>query len=81
MTTIITLKDNTGKIVRTCDARCHNAHGATCKCICQGINHGVGLNQAIDNTHEHAQLLSDAQQAGDFIINPATYQLFTGGKP
>lgn len=80
MTTLITYKSTDAAPARRCDARCHNALLPKCTCICQGINHGVGIDQAIANTQEHAQLLSDAQEAGDFIINPATYQLSLGGK-
>ncbi len=28
---------------RRCDSRCHYAVGPTCRCICAGANHGVGL--------------------------------------
>lgn len=81
MTTLLTYKNPDGSTTRRCGARCYNAKRPTCVCICQGINHGVGHNQAIENTQEHAQLLSDAQDAGDFIINPSTYQLFSGVNP
>ena len=35
---------------RRCDARCHNATKPRCRCICGGVNHGVGLDQARTNT-------------------------------
>lgn len=35
-----------------CDGKCYNAKGGKCTCICGGKNHGVGLEQAIDNTRE-----------------------------
>lgn len=37
---------------RRCDARCYNATGKKCTCICGGRNHGVGLKKAIENTRE-----------------------------
>jgi len=41
MVTLMTLGDNYGTR-RRCDARCHNAGGPTCKCICGGRYHGAG---------------------------------------
>jgi hypothetical protein len=26
---------------RVCDAKCHNARSFECKCVCDGVNHGV----------------------------------------
>lgn len=46
--TIITMSQN-GK-TRRCDARCYNAKGSKCTCICGGRNHGVGLNRAINQS-------------------------------
>ena len=33
-----------------CDANCHNATHPDCDCICGGMNHGVGLAKAQENT-------------------------------
>ena len=49
MATVVELRDLDGSLLGTCDARCHTAKGPKCKCICGGINHGVGLRQAIEN--------------------------------
>jgi hypothetical protein len=35
-----------------CDAKCYLALGPECSCICQGANHGVGRQEAADNTRE-----------------------------
>lgn len=32
-----------------CDARCYNAKGGNCECICGGRNHGAGEKKALDN--------------------------------
>jgi len=32
-----------------CDEKCYNAKSMRCTCICGGVNHGVGLRQAIEN--------------------------------
>lgn len=37
---------------RRCDERCVNGTRLACSCVCQGINHGVGYNQALENTRE-----------------------------
>lgn len=37
-----------------CDANCYEATGHECDCICGGMNHGVGLKRAIDNTSQYA---------------------------
>lgn len=36
-----------------CDANCYNATGGKCDCICNGKNHGVGINKARENTAKH----------------------------
>jgi hypothetical protein len=43
------------RCVARCDARCYNAKGRACHCICGGENHGVGLNKATDNVQRHFQ--------------------------
>jgi len=37
---------------RRCDARCYNARKPTCRCICGGRNHGVGLQKAMEKIKE-----------------------------
>lgn len=76
MTTLIQAKAKDGRLAGRCDARCYNAKGKRCRCICKGANHGVGLNQAIHNTYEFKALLDDAQEAGEFIIRPGQLKLF-----
>jgi hypothetical protein len=42
------------RIVR-CDAGCYDARRVRvdqCTCICGGANHGVGIRQATQNTHD-----------------------------
>jgi hypothetical protein len=38
-----------------CDAKCYDSTGADCDCICGGINHGSGKEQAVSNTREQAE--------------------------
>ena len=37
-----------------CDAKCYNAVGGKCDCICHGMSHGVGIDKARGNTAELA---------------------------
>jgi hypothetical protein len=46
-----------------CDAKCYNAWGPECHCICRGGNHGVGRLEAIDNTLEMAESWLEHAQA------------------
>lgn len=38
-----------GTKLRICDARCYNAKGKKCSCICGATNHGKGIDFAIQN--------------------------------
>lgn len=40
------------KKVLFCNSRCWDAKRPLCDCPCGGINHGVGLQAAIENTHK-----------------------------
>lgn len=42
---------NSEGLVGRCDFRCYAATSAPhrCRCICRGVNHGVGLQKAMDN--------------------------------
>jgi hypothetical protein len=46
-----------------CDAKCYNAWGPECHCICRGGNHGAGRQEAIDNTREMAESWLEQAQA------------------
>jgi len=35
-----------------CNSHCYNAKCEVCMCVCGGLNHGVGLQKAIENTIE-----------------------------
>jgi hypothetical protein len=59
MTTMLALYNSDGCAGR-CDARCYNAKSKTCSCICGGVNHGVGRQQAIDQTREYLADLPNA---------------------
>lgn len=53
MVTLISVYNNTGCIGR-CDEKCYDAKEEKCDCVCGGMNHGKGKEQAIDNAEKHA---------------------------
>jgi hypothetical protein len=67
MTTLIAVYTGDGCAGR-CDAKCYNAWGPECHCICRGANHGAGKQEAIDNTRElGGSWLEGAGAAGQVI--------------
>jgi len=49
MTTVLEARKPDGSPIGRCDAKCHTATGLKCKCICRGLNHGLGGEHALDN--------------------------------
>jgi len=82
MTTLISYQSSSGERGR-CDARCYNARHPDCDCICGGANHGVGREQAIENTRQMAEAMIEnyARDHGVTVdalgakINEEVYQL------
>ena len=54
MATILAVYNFIGT-VRRCDARCYDAEGPDCRCICGGANHGAGERIA----REDSKYISD----------------------
>jgi hypothetical protein len=57
MAVLIEVYNHLGECIGRCDSKCYNAKEAGCSCICDGINHGVGLESAIENTRRNADAL------------------------
>jgi hypothetical protein len=55
---LISAVDNEGKTVRKCDARCYNAKGKDCTCVCGGRNHGIGFEAAKEKTLNEADAIT-----------------------
>lgn len=66
MTTLISVYNSDGCQGR-CDAKCYDAQGETCNCICGGKNHGAGLKQAIENTREMVLGETGAERLKEFL--------------
>lgn len=64
MATLIKQVGNSG--TRRCDAHCYGAKGDKCTCVCGGVNHGKGLQQALENTK--AMATSILEQANNTEI-------------
>jgi hypothetical protein len=54
--TLIAVYTSEGCIDR-CDAKCYEAQEPACDCICGGMNHGAGVQQATENTRRHAEVM------------------------
>ena len=78
MTTIITRKNKDGAITRRCDARCYNAKCKKCRCVCGGLNHGKGLEEAQLITDNNRDLIISNRNPGDFYIIQLQKKLFYG---
>jgi hypothetical protein len=85
MTTLISYQSSGGDQGR-CDAKCYNAWGLECHCICQGGNHGLGRQQAIANTRElagswleHARANGQDITHAEFAVDAMHQPLFSLG--
>lgn len=67
MTTLISCQSSDGDQGR-CDAKCYNAWGPECHCVCQGANHGIGRQDAIKNTRELAESWLEQARANGWDI-------------
>ena len=67
MTTLIAIYTGDGCTGR-CDAKCYNAWGPECHCVCLGGNHGAGKQEAIASTQElPTSWFEQAEAAGRII--------------
>lgn len=46
MNALIIARDGRGRRIAQCDRKCYDAQGDSCRCICGGICHGLGLQAA-----------------------------------
>jgi hypothetical protein len=78
MATLITVGNSEGQ--RSCDAKCYDATGPQCDCVCGGRNHGVGIKKAQENTHELAKEIAEEYNkkhpGAEVIIEPFQIELF-----
>lgn len=65
MATVFAVYNNNGCVGR-CDAKCHNAKGEECRCICGGVMHGVGARIAMEDRSyiTDAEIIENACQLG-----------------
>ena len=51
---MVTLLRCQGALAGRCDAKCYNADGPECHCVCGGLNHGKGEAQGWETSAELA---------------------------
>lgn len=58
--------------VACCNSACYDARNSAewCKCLCGEANHGVGVNQATENTMKHGQEWVNNFLANHQVDNP-----------
>jgi hypothetical protein len=67
MTTLISA-GNSGGTYGRCDAKCYEAAGGDCHCICGGMNHGQGLAEATRLTSNMAaEKIRSIEAAGGYV--------------
>ncbi len=71
--TLIHVGNSEGTVGR-CDAKCYNASGADCHCICGGKNHGAGLRQARTNTQAMGETWLKKLEASGGYVDPEVWQ-------
>lgn len=77
MPAMIEVYNDLGQCVGRCDSKCYEAKDSGCSCICGGINHGVGLESAIENTRGNAENLEETHDHIDIPGNrPVQLNLF-----
>lgn len=64
-------KDSKGKLIGRCDAKCYHSKNPVCNCMCDGMNHGVGLPMAVGRIFQHLDRLQaiDGVQVASRIKN------------
>jgi len=75
-TTLLIARSKDGKRTRTCNARCYNAKGKKCTCICGGTNHGVGYNNALENAFNEDLWNCDFDQTVEIVTIPIQLYIF-----
>lgn len=61
MTTLMSVYNSSGCVGR-CDAKCYDAKGEHCDCICGGANHWIGKKAAVNNIRDH--FVNNVKEAG-----------------
>lgn len=72
--TLISAGNNNGVYGR-CDAKCYGAKHPDCNCICGGRNHGAGLDTAMANTQEFAEVMMEEYRQEHNLPADAAYTL------
>jgi len=67
---VVLITVGTGDGQRHCDHRCYEAVSEHCDCVCDGVNHGVGLKQALLNMEAVAKrIVDDDPEVGVEVVD------------
>lgn len=72
MTAVLTIRVG-GSVAGSCGKSCYDADHPKCRCVCEGMDHGVGLEQAIVNARAHHARWVERARADGWDID--TYEL------
>lgn len=71
-----------------CSSGCQEGGAGVCRCCCEGINHGVGFNMAVENTREcvewlrellHGRRCGERVEMTQVCRQPLLYEVPAGG--
>jgi len=69
-----------GTKLRRCDARCYNAKGKKCFCICGAINHGKGIYFTVENAMNTLINFQETSTNTLFHLGEEVYFMLQAGK-
>ena len=56
-------------LVGRCDINCFGGDDSRCECVCGGLNHGVGIEQAVEQTRRMADEWIEAHREQGIIFD------------
>lgn len=68
-------------LVGRCDINCYDGSDARCECVCSGLNHGIGLDAAADQTRRMVEEWIEANRARGIIFDGVEYGIAVMHEP
>ncbi|KKL45013.1 hypothetical protein LCGC14_2359940 [marine sediment metagenome] len=76
MTILLIVANSEGE--RRCDAKCYVASGLDCDCVCDGQNHGKGINAALAESTRWQPLIDKLVDLGCQVTIETDAQMVLG---
>jgi len=76
---VVVRVENSDGVVGQCDAKCYDAEGGRCSCICGGANHGQGLTMALAKGRELAEVVGKRSTSARVTSDARTAQTVLAG--